>query len=87
MAPLAKYRASLALFVASSFPIVILSLYVHEAFVVLFFSNVLFWSWRLKRISCAHCGHPLAPPIGASALIIFRSFLTAECTNCGRKLD
>jgi hypothetical protein len=34
--PLAKYRALLALFVASSFPIAIVSLYVHEAFVALF---------------------------------------------------
>ncbi len=87
MGPLVKYRASLALFVASCFLIAILSLYVHEAFVVLFFVNVLFWSWRLKRVSCLHCGHPVAPPSGATALAIFRSFSSSECANCGNKLD
>ncbi|WP_374585575.1 hypothetical protein [Ideonella dechloratans] len=87
MTPLAKYRTSLALFVASSFPIAIISLYVHEAFVVLFFANVLFWSWRLKRVSCSRCGQPLAPPMGASAPEIFRSFSKKQCTNCGAKLD
>jgi hypothetical protein len=44
MTPLKKYRTALALFVASSFPIIYLSLYVHEVFVVLVFANVLFWS-------------------------------------------
>jgi hypothetical protein len=87
MTPLNKYRASLATFIASSFPIALMSLYVHEAFVALFFANVLFWSWRLKQVSCSKCDHPLAPPIGSSAPAIFRSFSTRQCTNCGARLD
>lgn len=87
MTPLNKYRASLALFIASSFPIALMSLYVHEAFVVLFFANLLFWSWRLRQVGCSQCGHRLAPPIGASAPTIFGSFARRQCTNCGARLD
>jgi hypothetical protein len=72
---------------ASSFVLALLSLYWHEAFLAVFVANIFFWSWRLKRVSCSQCGHPLAPPIGASALTIFRSFATKQCTNCGASLD
>jgi hypothetical protein len=87
MAPLKKYQVALALFVGSSFPIVYLSLYVHEAFLVLFFANILFWSWRAKIVRCAQCATPVAPPIGSSALAIFKSLRQTTCRNCGAKLD
>jgi ribosomal protein S27E len=87
MAPLARYRTSLTLFMATSFAIAILSLYVHEAFTVFLLANLLFWSWRLKHVSCDQCAHPLAPPMGASALTIFRSFTARQCANCGARLD
>ena len=87
MSPLKKYRMALALFLVSGFVFAILSLYWHEAFLAGFVANIFFWSWQLKRVSCGLCGHALAPPIGASALAIFRSFGTKQCTSCGAKLD
>jgi len=87
MTPLRKYQAALALFAASSFPIIYLSLYVHEAFLVLLLANVLFWSWRAKIVRCAKCECPVAPPVGSSALAIFKSLTETTCRNCGAQLD
>lgn len=87
MNPLKKYQLALALFVASSFLVVYLSLYVHEAFLVLFVVNILFWSWRAKSVRCVQCECPVAPAIGASAVVIFKSLTQKTCRNCGAKLD
>ena len=87
MTPLKRYQAALGLFVASSFPIIYLSLYMHEAFLVLLLANILFWSWRAKSVRCTQCGSPVAPQVGSSALDIFKSLMQATCRNCGAKLD
>jgi hypothetical protein len=87
MTPLRKYQLALALFVASSFPIIFLSLYVHEAFLGLLLANTLFWSWRAKAVCCARCANPIAPPAGASALEILNSLRLEKCRNCGARLD
>lgn len=87
MTALKAYRMALALFAISSFLIALLSLYVHTAFLVLFFANVFFWSWRAKSVRCSNCGCPVAPSIGASALSIVKSFSNRACRNCGSQLD
>lgn len=87
VSPLKEYRTALALFLASSFVCAVLSLYWHEAFLAGIVANIFFWSWRAKRIGCSHCGCPLAPPIGASAVAIAKSFAATECRNCRAKLD
>ena len=87
MTPLKRYQVALALFIASSFPIIYLSLYVHEAFLLLLLANILFWSWRAKVVSCFSCGTPMAPPVGSSALEILRSLRQPTCRSCGAKLD
>ncbi|QGJ19353.1 MULTISPECIES: hypothetical protein [unclassified Polaromonas] len=87
MSSFLKYRLSLGGFLLSSFLLIYLSLWINAAFVIAFFVNVLFWSWRLKTVRCAQCGSPLAPPIGSSVVDIFRSFCATECGNCNSKLD
>jgi hypothetical protein len=87
MSSLNKYRMSLVLFVASSFPIALLSLYIHEVFLILFVVNILLWSWMSRRVLCPKCGTPIAPPIGASALAILRSFSNTACRNCSTRID
>lgn len=71
----------------SSFLLIYLSLWINEAFAIVFFANVLFWSWRLKAVKCDQCGSPLAPPEGSSSVDIFRSFGVTECRDCKSKLD
>ncbi len=87
MPPLKRYQMALMLFVASSFPIIYLSLYVHEGFLALLVANILFWSWRAKSVRCSRCGSAVAPPIGASAIEIFQSLRHSTCKNCGARLD
>jgi hypothetical protein len=87
MTSLKKYRMALAIFLASSLPIIYLSLYVHEAFLFLLLANVLFWSWRAKIVRCAQCGCTVAPPVGSSALAIFTSLKKTTCRKCGAHLD
>jgi hypothetical protein len=87
MTSLKKYRMALAIFLASSLPIIYLSLWVHEAFLFLLLANILFWGWRVKTVRCAQCGGTVAPPVGSSAPAIFTSLKTTACRKCGAHLD
>jgi len=87
MTALKKYRTALALFMVMGFLIGSLGLYVHDAFFVLFFVNLLFWSWRMKIVRCTQCECAVAPPVGSSALALFKSFKETTCSKCGAKLD
>jgi hypothetical protein len=87
MNSLQKYQYSLLLFIIFGFVFGSMMLYVHVSFALLFFANILFWSWKIKTIRCDSCGSPLAPPMGSSASEIFGSFKTTECTSCGAKLN
>lgn len=87
MSPLARYRASLAMFMACGLLFGVLAMYVDERFLALCIANVLVWGWLISRVSCGRCGHRLAPPIGSSLLAVLRSYSKKQCTHCGAELD
>jgi hypothetical protein len=87
MNTLQKYQLSFLLFIIFGFVFGSMMLYTHISFVILFFANILFWSWKIKAIKCVSCGSPLAPSMGSSASAIFDSFKTTKCRNCDAKLD
>lgn len=86
MSPLTKYRASIAAFIACGFFFGLLTIYVHDAFVFLFFANVLAWGWLIRKVRCNHCGQGLAPPAGFSIFAVWRSYTEKRCANCGHDL-
>jgi YD repeat-containing protein len=44
-------------------------------------------SGQAKTVCCIRCATPVSPPIGSSALAIFKSLRQTTCKNCGEKLN
>jgi hypothetical protein len=87
MSPLTSYRLCFGAFMACGMVFALLVIELHPAFAILFFANVLLWSWLAHRPRCGTCHSTLAPPVGSSLNEIISSFLSKECRCCGGNLE